>query len=536
MSNRKWTSEYVRQRFPVRVRELRRKEGKPTDVKPTHAWLCEHGFIGIQNYAQRENKTVDDVLLEECGFAVRDRKPLPGSHAETKELIRQWLQDEEEAFDQLNDISINNAWTHMRRLIEISQEALGSSNLLRPARASQGKGVRLIIDLFRRMNSEFNSGGGRYNYASSLKKFYAYLEMFDKVEHNPAKQVLPKMGWSYNRESPKETLSPAQVKDCWEATQSIDEDNLEDLDSDELRTRLVEKILLLCLAGCGHRTSDVLIPNAQEDVILDRGDPRIYISEERKNGSGTTPIMAGVDYFEQYIELLEAEGYEMLFPSSQSADGTRSDTWVRNQIENIVDRAGVRFSDGSKPTPKDFRRFWYSEYIEAYDAYLNRVEVVADEQSSASADIVDQHYVADIHSRDHFRRFSQRHFEEAFPRDTVITAEEIKTARDAGGDGDEGGSQHTLNDFNSATPGGAVALIAETRWQVEREAAAYTDGVMNPNSQNAATLALAMGLAAVGLAIASSWTGDVVSPSVVAGAALGGLISIHSSEWDHPDE
>ena len=92
--------------------------------------LREHGFSGIQGYAERHEKTVDDVLLEECGFNQREKKPLPGTHAETKALVHRWLQDEDEEFNRLNDTSVGNAWTHMRRLMEISRDALGSSNLL----------------------------------------------------------------------------------------------------------------------------------------------------------------------------------------------------------------------------------------------------------------------------------------------------------------------------------------------------------------------------------------------------------------------
>ena len=311
MANRKWTPIYVRQQFPAKVRECRRAEGKNPDVKPTHTWLRDHGFSGIQGYAERQEKTVDEVLLDECGFEPRERKSLPGTHAETKQLIRKWLQDEDEEFGRLNDTSVENAWTHIRKLIEVSQEELGTSNLLRPARAPDGKNARLTLDLFRGLNATYPSEGARYNYASTLAEFYDYLEMIGEVDSNPVEEVLPRMGWSYNRESPEHTLTPRQVRDCWEATKEIEDADLDELGPEELRELLVEKVLLLCLAGCGHRTGDTLIVNAREDVILDEDDPRVCFDEERKNGPGTTPIMAGLDYFRQYIELLEEAGYEV---------------------------------------------------------------------------------------------------------------------------------------------------------------------------------------------------------------------------------
>jgi len=458
MSNQSWTPNYVQQRLSAEIRELRRAEGKDPDIKPTHKWLREHGFSGIQGYAERRDKTVDDVLLEECGFDQRNKKPLPGTHAETKALVHKWLRDEDKEFGRLNDTSVANAWTHMRRLIEISYDDLGSDNLLRPARAPPGKNVRLILDLFRAMNSEFKSEGTRYNYASTLDKFYEYLEMIGEVDSNPVESVLPRMGWTYNREAPANTLSPKQVRECWKATTPIDDASVDTLDTETLRKRLEEKILLLSLSACGERTSDPLITNGQEDIILDPGDPRVCFGDERKNGPGTVPIMAGLDYFEQYIELLDEQGYEMLFPSEQSADGTRSDTWVRNKIEEIVDRAGVRLPDGSKPTPKHFRQFWFNEYLEAYEAYIAKIEDIAAEQSSASAEIVDKHYLANHRERDHFRRFAYTHFETAFPTDVVISPEEIADARNDTGD-EEG--QTSLGDFVGAwLPGTATLWVS----------------------------------------------------------------------------
>lgn len=491
MSDRKWTPGYVQQRFPAEVRELRRADGKDPDVKPTHEWLREHGFSGIQGYAKRHEKTVDDVLLDECGFEPRERKPLPGTHAETKQLIHKWLRDEDEEFNRLNNTSVGNAWTHMRRLMEISREALGSSNLLRPARAPTGKNIRLTLDLFRQMNDEFEAEGSRYNYASTLVAFYEYLEMIGEVDSNPAEAVLPRMGWSYERESPEQTLTPAQVRECWEATESIDEDEIEELDTEELRELLVEKVLLLSLAACGERTSDPLITNAREDVILDPADPRICFDEERKNGPGTVPIMAGLDYFEQYIELLEEEGHEMLFPSDLSEDGTRSDAWVRNKVEEIVDRADVRLPDGSKPTPKHFRQFWFNEYLDAYEAYIAKIEDVAEAQSSASAEIVDKHYLASHRARDHFRRFAYVHFETAFPTDVVISPEEIAEARESDDDDD----QSSLGDFVGAwLPGVAHAWVSaqltKARAQREKAAIEYDPETSLPSRREAAVVAV----------------------------------------------
>lgn len=529
MSDRRWTPEYVRQRLPAEIREVRRAEGKSPDVKPTHSWLRKHGLIGIQNYADRQDKTVDDVLIEECGFEPRERKPLPGTHAETKKLVRQWLLDEEDSFDRLNNTSVENAWTHIRRVMEISREALGSTNLLRPARADAGENVRLIINLYTAMNGEFESEGTRYNYATTLASFYDYLHLLEEVETNPAAAVLPRMGWSYDRESPKQRLEASQVRACWEATKSFDVEDPEKLDTEELREALEEKILILCLAGSGQRTSEPLMTNAQEDVILDRDDPRICFDKERKNGAGTTPIMAGVEYFEQYIEVLKEQGYEMLFPSDLSEDGTRSGTWVRDKIEEIVDRAGVQLIDGSKPTPKHFRQFWYNEYLNAYEIYISKIEDVAEAQSSASAEIVNNHYLANHHERNHFRDFAYEHFEAAFPIDVVISPEEIEAARDADDESDD--PQSGLNEFLAASD--PLSAAVRKRIRTEHEAAVDSEGVdYPPTPQRTAATCLSLFLltAVAGVSLALSglfwinpFTGDI---HATAGAQIGALMGV----------
>lgn len=529
MAKRNWTAEYIQQRLPAEIKELRRTAGKNPDVKPTHKWLHENGFSGIQGYAGRKGKTVDDVLLNECGFEPRNRKPLPGTHAETKQLIRKWLRDEDTNFARLNDTSVEDARSHMRRLLEISQEVLGSSNLLRPARAEPEKGVRLMLTLYTAMNDRFPAQGTRNNYASTLASFYDYLDMIGEVSSNPADKLLPRMGWSYTRESPKEVLKASQVRKCWNATKTLDTDNVEEFDTDEFREALEEKILILCLGGCGQRTSGPLITNGKEDIILDRDDPRICFDEERKNGPGTTPIMAGIEYFEQYIELLEAEEYEMLFPSDLSEDGTRSDTWVRNKIEEIVDRAGVRLPNGSKPTPKHFRQFWYDEYLAAYEAYISRVAVAAEAQSSASAEIVDKHYLTDQRARDHFRKYASEHFEAAFPLDVVVSPEEISAARDT--DGSDEDPQRSLGDFSVAMD--PVSPLARERLQKEHEQAANSDTIDYPPPPQR-TVAACLGLllfaavAGVSLALSGTFWIDLIGGEIHAttGAKIGAVIGI----------
>ncbi len=439
----KWTEEYVRRQFPARVRELRQQEGLRPDEKPTHEWINNHGFSGIQGYASRVGKTVDEVLLEECEFDERSCKPLPGHHAETKRLVNEWLEKEDESFQRWDDTTVTDARTHIRKLLEISMEQLGSDNLLRPARASKQEGVQLVEKLFTGLNEHLESSGARYNYGTSLSSFYRYLVTYDEADHNPAEVLLPRMGWKYERQSPAYELTPSQVRNCWEATESLQ-----------------EKVLLLMLAAAGLRPDDTTIPDARDDVVLERGRAHIRLEKARKNGPGKVALMAGREYVDVYLEeLAQRDDWNgKLFPSEQSASGARTTAWIRSQVDQIVTRADVTFPDGSKPTPKHFRAFWYNEFVAARQAFMSQVQWVADEQGSSSAKIAEQHYLNDHASREHFRRFAQSRFEAAFPTDIVTSPSEFRKRRKAAQDDD----QTTLDSWTGVTGPISLGVIVGT--------------------------------------------------------------------------
>lgn len=425
---RKWTDEYVRGRFPALVAEKLRAEGKNPRVKPTHAWLREHGFMGIQGYANRNEMTVDEVLLEKCGFEPRPNRPLPGSHAETRNKVNQWLTDEEEAFGRLSDTT--NARTHIVRTMEMAREEFGSVDLFRFGRQSSDVAVRDALDLFKRMNRELESEGARYNYASTLVEFLDYLELLGEIDGHPVDDVLARMDWSYSRSNDQLNLTPDQVSRCWEAAEDPE-----------------EHLLVVLLGFAGIRPNDVTLIYS-DDVILDDVDPRIQFGEERKNGRGSAAILAGVDVIDDYLSYLADEWSDWngaLFPSEQSADGTRSVAWVRNRVDEIVSRAGVTLDDGSVPTPKHFRRFWFTAYTEAVSEFLDLVDDIADEQGSNDPKIVSDHYLPDQQRRDHLRQYARNHFEAATPGDELVRPEDLFEAREQ-----EPDPQLDLTDFDGA--------------------------------------------------------------------------------------
>lgn len=409
----RWTEEFVERRFPEIVAEKRKAEGRNPDVKPTYQWLSDHGLLGVRGYAERNGKTVDEVLIEEAGFQPRQTRSLPGSHAETINLVREWLTDEDQVFSRVTDVG--DIRTHISRVMEMAKEALGSVNLVRLGREPADVAVRNTIDIFEQMNRELESQGARYNYASTLVSFLDHLEMLEEIDGHPVDEVLARTNWTYDRQGGKRQLTPDQVAACWEAAETPE-----------------QHALVVTMAFCGLRPKDVTIVE-RENVFLDRSDPRIEFDSERKNGSGNTVILAGVEFLDDYFSYLDAEWDDWkgaLFPSNRSADGTRSTRWIADQIDEVTSRASVTLDDGSQPTPKYFRQFWYAGYNRAASKYLDRVDMISDDQGSSDPEVVTYHYLPERQQRDHFRQYAQHYFEAATPGDEFVTPEEVLAARE----------------------------------------------------------------------------------------------------------
>ncbi|SHH65321.1 hypothetical protein [Halobaculum gomorrense] len=336
----RWTNEYVTERFPDEVRALRREQGQPENLKPTHQWLVDNGFSGIQGYVDGEDYTVDDVLLDVCEFDPKPPKPLPGSHPETKRLIRAYLKMEAEDFNRLADSTIASLRSRFRRLIEISMQYLGTSNLLRPVRVSKAEGFHQIMDLYGGLDEELESEGSRINYALALVQLYNHLDDLGHADHNPAKKVLERKDWSYNRQGPEVVFSVDQICDCWIATDRK-------WSGDEAHTR---RMIVLMFAGYGLRYSDVEKFDARNGVHLDRDDPVIEF-EERKNGPGTVSALVGTDLLKYHIKKLkrDPDWNGKLFPNDEADSGSRSPGWFKKRIVELCEAADVTPPSGDSP-------------------------------------------------------------------------------------------------------------------------------------------------------------------------------------------
>ncbi|ELZ42020.1 hypothetical protein C463_11441 [Halorubrum californiense DSM 19288] len=476
----KWTKDRLRTKFPAKVREERRAEGLEPDVRPTRDWLRTHGYSGIEGFARRNDMTVSEVLEEICGFEPPKQKPLGVRDPEARRLLEEWLEAEEEFFNQWDDDRVNDARTHIRTLAEVAYEQLGSTNLLQVVQAGAGDRPRSLMLLFSGLANRLGSQGGQSNYTRTLERWVEYLALIDEIEGHKVSDLREMMGYTFGRRSPEHSLEPSQVRSCWL----------------QARGNLEYQALFTILGAAGNRRTEPT--NITVDQLrLDRDDPYIVFDDDRKTGAATVPIMAGVEALKAWIAELETKEWwdgEWLFPSKKSKDGSRSAGWVNNVVEDLVTEAGVTFPDGEVPTPKDFRSFWYNHYMNARIEWISHVERAAEDQGVASAEIIDMHYLTNRPERDHFRRFAEAYFSAVFGEEAVHGSDAVATARESERDeivqkaidDFEGTVQAEFTDTDAETDESTpdsespaaldpVSALVRTRLRVEHSAACASD-------------------------------------------------------------
>lgn len=535
----RWTEDKLRTRFPAKVREERRAEGLDPDVRPTQEWLRDHGYSGIEGFARRNDMSVAEVLEDICGFDPRPTKPLEIDHAETRRLVEEWLDVEQDVFNQWGDRRVQDARTHFRTLAEVAYDELGSTNLLRLVRSDSPTDVDLIMRLFSGLSSHMETQGAQSNYTRSLERWADYLALRDEIEDHKIGAVREMMGYTYERRSPEHDLEPKQIRKCWRATEGLE-----------------EKALLVILTAAGTRRAEPTDTETSQ-LRLDRHDPYIVFDDDRKTGAATVPIMAGVEVIEAWLEHLEEIDHwdgKWLFPSKKSRDGSRPPGWVNDTIEEIVKRAGVTFPDGEVPTPKHFRSFWYNHYISARQEWLAHVEMLADEQGVSSSEIIDLHYLTAKGERDHFRKFAQSYFAAVFGQELVHGIEGVIEAREEERDDFvqkaiddymdevraelEAASDEDDDPVHESPAGDPVSVWTRARLRVEHASAAASDKLGNYPPSPTRTAAIAAGLGAWAVVFGAFWgltgvftidpiAGDVTAaPGAVLGLVLGFLFIV----------
>lgn len=405
---RKWTEEYMRERFPAEVREKRLEQGLDPTQKPGHRWLQNNGFRSFLRRARELGYTPDEFLLEKCGFEERSAD-WPCTNPETIEHVEEWLDYHEQTGERINGRTIKQARTHLRQCMEIAEERIGTSDLLKLGREELTVSVQRAKCLMEGLKEEYPNSGTRQNYVTTLRDFIAEKHDEGVIDHDPMTPLVARSGWSGERERPKHVATTDHVLAYFQACE----------------TR-VEQMLILTLAGHGFRTSGVSGEETIDAYVFDAETPHVDFTKDRKNGEGRVPQVVGVDFSRNYLETLSRDpdynGH--IFPSDRSGDGARSDQWVRDKTAEIGERTDVTLSNGEKLTPKHFRQFWYTEFAKAYSEWLDRADTVASMQGSASGRVAAESYFGDSAWFDHYIKFVRPKLKSAFP-DEIEPANEL---------------------------------------------------------------------------------------------------------------
>lgn len=440
----KWTPEYMRTTFVEEVRQKRIDQGLDPNEKPTHEWLRNNGYRQFLRRARELGYTPDEFLIEECGFE-RSSSGFPCDDDELLDNLEAWLEFHEEIAESRSDSTMVNVRSHFRRLMEIADDSFGSRNLLELGRGEQEVCETKVELLLKGLIKEYDNPGSRGNVLRPLVELFEWLEDKDEIDHNLIGTYAENIGWTPRDTSPP-VLSSSQVKQYFEACETA-----------------AEQALILCLAGLGVRPSDLVGEPVQETFQFEAEVPHLTLSHRRKNGAGRVPILVGDEFLKQYIERLRRDPLYngAVFPSDLSESGSRTTQWMRDTVSKIGDRIDVTLPNGEKPTPRDFRRFWYTLYLDAHIEFKNSGGVVSPLQGSNVPDSSTT-YAGDS---PWFEQFSSRvtpALEAAFPNNLPErVADELGNI-----DVDPGRDvQHEVTDYESehstVSPGNLVVSLLE---------------------------------------------------------------------------
>lgn len=395
------------------IREARREANLNPDVKPTHEWLNQNGFAGIQNYARRNDKTVDEVLYEELGF---EKSPFDYeiNHLQTELLVRQFMTEHDEEFGVWSEGSMPSNRSGIKKVAACSREVFGSDNLLRPATESPEVARKMFLELCAQLEEEVEEGTCR-NYTNTLNKFYEYLLEIEYLEKNYFEPIYRKKNYQAKRVAPKEADVPSA-----EEVQVLFTNG-----DDTLKTAV------LLLGGAGDRPKKV-VERTVADLDLDRTDPRIYSGSDNKTGPSTNALMAGGEYLQKICELRsrnQDNEKAYIFPSDGRGSPHLSYRELLRMMKDHARKHGVTKNDGDPITLKSLKQFYLNELADADIEFRTTVARRAtDAVGDQRANVKDGHYIANRKNRDHFRQYAEAKFSIAFPQQ-VITIEDLRDAR-----------------------------------------------------------------------------------------------------------
>jgi len=340
---------------------------------------------------------------EEIGD-VDDGYDWPIDHDRSIELLEEFL--DARARGQLwADRTVRTKRYRLARYVDAYYAVTGREDLLEPVEPESDVESHEAIaegsDAFARLDSEV----GRVTLGRIFEVVDAWYDWLI-TKHLAAVNPVKAAGADYKFEPRSETrdgpanpaLDPDHVRSLYHAAETP-----------------TERLVVVALCAWGLRSGEVAAMHTSQFVL--EGDHPHIAFEERKNGPGTVSIIYGRDVLEDRImELGDRESWGgYLFPSARSSTGHVHRGRINEWFDDLADCANLPAEvKGAKPVPQMGRRFWYDAYTSTMETLLEYVEDVAEEQGSASPEVVLSNYLEEGRKRELRRRFMREELAEAF--------------------------------------------------------------------------------------------------------------------------
>lgn len=395
-----------------RVAPVMREEGlDPERDRPTHAWLSANGFRGLV-YALGEyhDRTFGEFWADVLGLDGHDDYDWGTDHEATVDLLEAYIESRRDR-GELSDASADTLRYRLAKYVRAYGAVTGEGDLLSPVERESDVPAYEATDAawsaFDRLDEELAPRTMRRVH-EAVDDWYAHLVRRKRAAVNPVTGLEDEYRWN-RRGGTADTpanpaLDPAHVRALSEAAATPS-----------------ERLLVVALCGWGLRSGEVAALHRSQLVLDPSAGEVPYVDfAERKNGPGQVSILYGRDAARARLaELDDRDGWNgYLFPSNRSSSGHLTRQTVVARFDALADRADLPAEiAGKKPVPQMGRRFWYDAYAATQEAILAEVGEIADEQGSASAEVVLQEYLSPDRRRELRRAFMRERLAEAFEAD-----------------------------------------------------------------------------------------------------------------------
>lgn len=378
----------------------------PETTSPSRSWLREQGHANLE-YALREYH--DTTLSRFCQDVVGvepepEQFEWPTDHEPSVERLDDWLTTQRERNRSVSsEATVRTKRNKLATFVEIYVDE-HDGDLLAPlgSEDSRAEAFDRLVAVYDRLDDRLSTTASKHSYHQVVSEFYKTLRQSGRAAIDPTAGLMDRYGWQNDDSDTPVALAPAQIRALKHAADGLE-----------------EQLLVIGLGAWGLRRGEVAALHRDQLVFADEADEGAHIDfETRKNGPGTVALLYGEAVARERLQELTDEwddhtaGY--LFPSQRSRTGHVSPTTIGNRFADLVERADVELPDGSEPTAKHCRRFWYDRYSHVMGEVDEWLEVAAEEQGSSSVDVLKGSYVPGERLRELRRERMREELADAF--------------------------------------------------------------------------------------------------------------------------